>query len=123
MHVEIFDVGHGHCTVITSSNGRRFMLHCGDRRGKDRFWMPSLHYFGQTINLLALLNLDEDHLRDFRGVMEDCKVSCVLSNPTIGPREFAILKREGIGDGAKSVAAWLTAPKYPPNATARAGGD
>src|SRR5262245_13508133 len=111
MRVEIFDVGHGHCAVITAPNGRRMMLDCGGRWGDDRFWTPSLHYFGQTIDLLGLLNLDEDHLSDFRGMMEDCKVSWLLNNPTIGAREFAALKSDGMGSGAKAFARWLNAPK------------
>ena len=49
MQIEIFDVGHGHCTVITAPNGRRMMLDCGQRWGDRAFWTPSLHYFNQTI--------------------------------------------------------------------------
>jgi beta-lactamase superfamily II metal-dependent hydrolase len=111
MRVEIFDVGHGHCAVITSPNGRRMMLDCGDRWGDGRFWTPSLHYLGQTIDLLGLLNLDEDHFSDFKAMMEDCKVSWLLSNPTIGAREFAVLKSAGMGSGAKAFATWLNVPK------------
>jgi len=68
MRVEIFDVGHGQCAVITAPNGRRMMIDCGDRWGEEAFWTPSLHYFGQTVDLLALTNLDEDHLSDFKGM-------------------------------------------------------
>jgi hypothetical protein len=92
------------------------MLDCGDRWGDDRFWTPSLHYCGQTIDLLGLLNLDEDHLSDFQGMMEDCKVSWLLTNPTIGAREFAVLKSDGMGSGAKAFARWLNAPKGMPGA-------
>jgi beta-lactamase superfamily II metal-dependent hydrolase len=74
MQIEIFDVGHGHCTVITAPNGRRMMLDCGQRWDDRTFWTPSLHYFNQTIDLLALLNLDEDHVRDFDSVMRNCTV-------------------------------------------------
>src|SRR5580704_18150106 len=47
---------------------------------------------GPTIDksMLALLNLDEDHVRDFDSVMRNCTVPWVLSNPTIGPSEFAV---------------------------------
>src|ERR1700674_4392007 len=90
MRIEIFDVGHGHCTVLTAPNGRRMMLDCGQRWDDRTFWTPSLRYFNQTIDLLALLNLDEDHVRDFDSVMRNCTVPWVLSNPTIGPSEFAV---------------------------------
>jgi beta-lactamase superfamily II metal-dependent hydrolase len=111
MRVEIFDVGHGQCAVITAPNGRRMMLDCGDRWGDETFWTPSLYYFGQTVDLLALTNLDEDHLSDFKGMIEDCKVPWILTNPTIGAREFVVLKEDGMGSGAKALAAWLTRPR------------
>jgi beta-lactamase superfamily II metal-dependent hydrolase len=87
------------------------MLDCGDRWGDDRFWTPSLHFFQQTIDLLALMNLDEDHLSDFKNVMQNCTVPWILSNPTVGPREFAVLKKSGMGPGAQAVATWLVQPK------------
>jgi hypothetical protein len=59
------------------------------------------------------MNLDEDHLSDFKNVMHDCTVPWVLSNPTVGPREFATLKKDGMGPGAQAVAAWLAQPKNP----------
>jgi len=113
MRIEIFDVGHGQCAVVTAPNGRRAMLDCGDRWGDDRFWTPSLHFFQQAIDVLALTNLDEDHLRDFSNVMKDCKVPSILSNPTVGPREFALLKKDGMGPGAEAVATWLAQLKNP----------
>lgn len=94
MRIEVFNVGHGQCAAITAPNGRRMMLDCGDRWGDDSFWTPSLHFFRQTIDLLALMNLDEDHLRDFKNVMQDCTIPWILSNPTVGSREFALNGRE-----------------------------
>ena len=113
MRIEIFNVGHGQCAVLTSPNGRRMMLDSGDRWGDDRFWTPSLHFFRETIDLLGLMNLDEDHLSDFGNVIHDCTVPWILSNPTVGPREFATLKKDGMGLGAQAVAAWLAQPKNP----------
>jgi hypothetical protein len=51
MRVDIFDVGHGQCAVVTAPNGRRVMLDCGDRWGERSFWTPSLHYL--TFELAA----------------------------------------------------------------------
>jgi len=50
------------------------MLDCSQRWDDRTFWTPSLRYFNQTIDLLALLNLDEDHVRDFDSVMRNCTV-------------------------------------------------
>jgi beta-lactamase superfamily II metal-dependent hydrolase len=99
MQIEIFNVGHGHCTVITAPNGRRMMLDCGQRWDDRSFWTPSLHYFNQTIDLLALLNLDEDHVRDFDSVMRNCTVPWVLSNPTIGQANSRCSRRTEWGPG------------------------
>jgi len=111
MKIEIFDVGHGQCAVITAPNGRRMMIDCGDRWGDETFWTPSLHYYGQNVDILALTNLDEDHLSDFKAMIEDRRVPWILTNPSIGPREFALLKEDGMGSGAKAFAAWLARPR------------
>jgi beta-lactamase superfamily II metal-dependent hydrolase len=111
MRVDIFDVGHGQCAVVTAPNGRRMMLDCGDRWEELSFWTPSLHYLREKIDVLVLMNLDEDHISDFDGMTKDCTVPWVLSNPTVGPLEFALLKMDGMGAGAKAVAAWLGRPR------------
>src|SRR5438105_6504216 len=113
MRIDLFNVGHGQCVTLTAPNGRRMMLDCGDRWGDDRFWTPSLHFFRETIDLLGLMNLDEDHLSDFKNVMQDCAVPWILSNPTVGPREFAVLKKNGMGSGAQALAACLLDQKAP----------
>jgi hypothetical protein len=59
------------------------------------------------------MNLDKDHLSDFKNVMQDCTVPWILSNPTVGPREFAVIKKDGVGPGAQAVAAWLAQTKNP----------
>ncbi len=91
MQVEIFDVGHGHCSVITAPTGHKMMVDCGTRSG-DRLWWPSTHHNGKEIEILALMNLDEDHIRDFGDVLKECKVRSVLTNPTIGAAELRGLK-------------------------------
>ncbi len=42
--------------------------------------------------------------------MEHCTVPWILSNPTVGSREFALLKKDGMGAGAKAFASWLGRP-------------
>jgi beta-lactamase superfamily II metal-dependent hydrolase len=110
MKIEVFDVGHGHSSVITTPAGHKIMLDCGTRSG-DRLWWPSTHHLGEEIAMLALMNLDEDHIRDFGDVNRQCKVRSVLTNPTIGAAELRALKPEPRGPGAKAVLQWLDAPK------------
>jgi len=111
MQIEMFDVGHGHCSVMTAPNGARMMLDCGTRWGADRFWTPSLHYFGQSIPILAPLNLDEDHIADFGSMLKDCRVEVIITNPSIGPLEFVRLKEAGMRAGAEAYLKWLSTPK------------
>jgi hypothetical protein len=79
--------------AVSSTPRTGMMLDCGDRWSEQTFWTPSLHYFAETIDALALLNLDEDHISDFDGMMQNCAVPWILSNPTVGPNEFAVLKK------------------------------
>jgi beta-lactamase superfamily II metal-dependent hydrolase len=113
MQIDIHDVGHGQCAVITAPNGNRIMVDCGTRFRDDRYWWPSIHHLGQEIIMLALLNLDEDHIRDFGSMMERCNVRSVLTNPTIGAKEFQKLKSSGMGPGASAYLEWLNAPRGP----------
>jgi beta-lactamase superfamily II metal-dependent hydrolase len=110
MQIDIYDVGHGHCSVITTPNGQRIMIDCGTRTG-ERLWWPSIHHLGEEVAMLALLNLDEDHICDFGSVLERCRVRSVLTNPTIGAQELRLLKKQGMGPGAEAVMKWLNTPR------------
>jgi beta-lactamase superfamily II metal-dependent hydrolase len=114
MRIEIFDVGHGQCAVMTSPNGQRMMIDCGTRWGEQRFWTPSLHYFRTAFALLSVTNLDEDHLSDFAFMMQHCTIPWIASNPTVGIHQFRLLKKDGMGPGARAFANWLTTLR-PPN--------
>jgi beta-lactamase superfamily II metal-dependent hydrolase len=108
-------IGHSQCAVITSPNGQRMMVDCGTRWGDEHFWTPSLQYFRGS----AVTNLDEDHLADFGFMIEHCTIPWIASYPSVGAREFALLKRDGMGSGAKAFANWIARPKqinvlYPP---------
>jgi hypothetical protein len=111
MQVEIFDVGHGQCAVVTAPNGRRLMIDCGSKRANERFWAPSVHYHGQRFELLVLMNLDEDHVRDFPLLTTFTSIGRVWSNPTVGPHQLNLLKRDGMGPGISGYMTWLADPQ------------
>jgi len=108
--VEIFDVNHGQCAVATSPNGQRIMADCGDRLSDGRWWAPSMHYCGQSVALLALMNLDEDHLSNFPLLTKYISVGQILTNHTIGARELQLLKPQGMGRGTGAVYDWMANP-------------
>lgn len=66
MKIEIFDVGHGQCTMITCPpNGKKLMIDAGHNTGK---WWPSRHFSGQAIEGLIISNFDEDHTSDVENI-------------------------------------------------------
>ncbi|MEQ8394957.1 MBL fold metallo-hydrolase [Thalassobaculum sp.] len=90
--IEIFDVGHGACSVVTLPNGRRIMVDCGC--DTDRSWWPSVYFMGVPIDLLVLQNLDADHIQDIAGVLDRLKPRAIYSNPSVDAAALAELKAE-----------------------------
>lgn len=98
MKIDIHDVDHGACTVITSPAGHRLMLDCG--LCSDRPWYPSVTYGGQRIDTLMLMNLDEDHCEDLPYLWRDSPIGGLVSNPTVDARSLRAMKAEcGMRDG------------------------
>jgi beta-lactamase superfamily II metal-dependent hydrolase len=93
MRIDIHNVGHGHCSVITCPNGAKIMLDCGYQA--DPGWFPSITYGGQRVALLAFTNLDEDHVEDLPYVWKDVPLGAVFSNPTVTAGALTTMKRAG----------------------------
>ncbi|WBO22502.1 ComEC/Rec2 family competence protein [Sphingomonas abietis] len=103
MHIEIHDVDHGGCAVITGPAGHRLMLDCG--LCSDRPWYPSVTYNGQRIDTLMLMNLDEDHCEDLPYLWRDCVVGAVVGNPTVDAHALRAMKAEcGMRSGVTAAA-------------------
>jgi hypothetical protein len=63
MHLQIFDVEHGACALLTCDNGSHLMIDCG--HNSDTGWRPGTYLIGQSIRsieMLAISNYDEDHV-------------------------------------------------------------
>src|SRR5262245_23420127 len=106
MLIDIFDVGHGGCTVITCPNGARIMIDCGFRT--DPPWFPSVVFQRRPVDLLTILNLDEDHVRDLAYVWRDVTIRSVFSNPTVNAGALKAMKRVGgMGEGVRAMHAIL----------------
>ena len=100
MRIEIFDVGHGGCAVITGPNGKQLMLDCG--YGTAPFWFPSEEYRGKRLECLAFMNLDEDHLDDLPRLWKNADIGAIYSNPTVTDEALAFMKRQhGMNDGVR----------------------
>ena len=93
MFIDIFDVGHGSCTGITCPNGTRITIDCGCRLEPP--WFPSVAFRGSPIDLLAIVNLDEDHVGDLAYLWRDVSIRSIFSNPTVNAGALAAMKRVG----------------------------
>ncbi|HZR62649.1 MAG TPA: hypothetical protein VFA80_17020 [Xanthobacteraceae bacterium] len=101
MIVEIFDVEHGACALITTSNGKRVMIDCGHNAATN--WRPGSHLarFGITsLDRLYVTNFDEDHVSGFPNLTDYVHIGALYRNPTVAPSTIRYLKtRDGIGVG------------------------
>lgn len=101
MQIEIWDVGHGACAVLTYPNGTRIMVDAGMRL--DPFWSPSMEYYGHKMDLLLLQNLDEDHVQNLHWVLQNISFKALRSNPTVDAQALAQMKWDsGMGPGVKA---------------------
>ncbi len=108
--IRIFDVGHGACAVITTPQGKLFMIDCG--HSNDRPWRPSLAFAGQEIESLVVSNYDEDHVSDLENLMakKPPKPNWITRNPSVGPTVLRKLKMEnGMGPGIARLERWMVA--------------
>jgi len=106
MIINIYDVGHGACAVVTSPSGRRIMFDCG--HDDDRPWWPSLHYAGKEIEELVISNYDEDHVSDFTELLRLTKIAYISRNATVSAIDLGRLKMEmGMGNGIGRLQQWM----------------
>lgn len=94
MKIDIFDVGHGACSVITCPDGKRLMVDCGSKKDPP-YWWPSIQFYGETFAGLILTNLDEDHVDDFESTLKNLRVATVCINNTIDATRLKLLKPKG----------------------------
>lgn len=107
MIIDIWDVGHGACSVLTYPNGTRIMIDAGQRN--DPFWAPSNHYYSQHFDLLLLQNLDEDHVENLPRILNTMSFKSLRTNPTVSAEALKLMKREnGMGSGVSAVYDLLT---------------
>jgi len=106
MKIDIFNVGHGNCALITCPNGKRIMVDCGCRA--DPGWFPSVTFASQFIDLLVFSNLDEDHVNDLPYIWRDVRLGSIFSNPSVTAQALAAMKDEhGMGHGIRHAHAIL----------------
>ncbi|CPH57040.1 Uncharacterised protein [Burkholderia pseudomallei] len=114
--LQIFDVDHGQCALLTlpgPTRVHRVLIDCGhsvDFQGAP--WHPGAHLSGLGINyvdVLMCMNFDEDHVSGYPDlVRRGIQVGAVFGNPTVPPEAIAHMKAQnGMGAGIAAIAATL----------------
>jgi beta-lactamase superfamily II metal-dependent hydrolase len=101
MRLQIFDVEHGACALLTCDNDARVMLDCG--HNSETGWYPGtyLRQNGiQQIELLVITNYDEDHASGLENLLANVNVRSIARNRSVSPAVIRQLKSEdGMGPG------------------------
>lgn len=133
MRVEIFDVEHGGCALITTDQNQHVLIDCGHRAVdaayalcgattsafsatnallgalgmQDAGWRPSeeLNRRGvKEIDKLIVANYDSDHVSDFHNILGNIYIAEIFGNPTISMSTLRAMKKETGGIGTGGLA-------------------
>jgi beta-lactamase superfamily II metal-dependent hydrolase len=93
MLIEIFDVDHGFCALVTADDCQHVLLDCG--RNTLTGLRPSgiLQARGiRTLDALVVSHADEDHVCDLPELMRDVFVRSVITNDSLDPDTLQRIK-------------------------------
>ncbi|RZI42481.1 MBL fold metallo-hydrolase [Herbaspirillum sp. HC18] len=101
MQLEIFDVEHGACALLTCDDGKRMLIDCGHNASTS--WQPgtTLRRRGvKRIDMLTVTNYDEDHVSGLPNLLDNVDVGWLWRNKSVTPETLKKLKSEdGMGPG------------------------
>lgn len=95
MHLQIFDVEHGGCALLTCDNGTRLMIDCGHNATTG--WYPGEHLrrLGvRHLEMLVVTNYDQDHISGFPNLVENVSIGTIVRNTSVAPKDIWSLKSE-----------------------------
>lgn len=116
--LDIFDVEHGACALITTSGGKHILVDCGDNSTIG--WEPGTALLARGINAierLVVTNYDEDHASGFGNLYRKVAVYGLQRNANVSAQLLHYLKSEdGIGVGVAGLAntfSYFSGPPLP----------
>lgn len=105
MKLEIFDVEHGQCSLLTGDAGTHALIDAGHNGGTG--WRPStmLNARGiRRIDRFFITNYDEDHASDLHNVLSVATIGILHRNKSVGTNDLYKLKNiGGVGQGIKAL--------------------
>lgn len=101
MRIEVFDVEHGACALVTADNGKYAMIDCGHNATTG--WRPGDQLAARRVDrieALAVTNYDEDHVSGLPNLLDRVHVQSLYRNKSVPPAAIRALKSEdGMGPG------------------------
>lgn len=101
MNLEIFDVEHGACSLITTEEGKQIMIDCGHNASTG--WMPGDYLVDRgitRIEALIVTNYDEDHVSGLPNLKDNVSVGWLYRNKSVTAAAIRNLKSDsGMGPG------------------------
>jgi beta-lactamase superfamily II metal-dependent hydrolase len=95
MKLQIFNVEHGACALLTCDNGARMMIDCGHNVTEK--WYPGdyLRSIGVTyLDMLVITNYDQDHISGYPNLADRVVIGSMFRNATVTPQTIYQLKSE-----------------------------
>lgn len=115
MRIEIFDVEHGGCALVTSDSGARMLIDCGSNSSTG--WRPSLHLprIGvEAVEMFVVTNYDDDHVNDLpnlrwkSGGKPTVTLRSLLRNNTVSSQALVDMKKDrGMGNGIRELVSMI----------------
>jgi len=101
MRLQIFDVEHGACALLTADNSNRLMIDCGHNSSTG--WKPGIYLRQQnvaTLEMFAVTNYDEDHASGANDLFDNIDVKSLWRNTSVSGAMLKQLKSDtGMGPG------------------------
>ena len=101
MRLEVFDVEHGACALITTDEGKYVMIDCGHNATTG--WRPGDYLAARQIRQIEALivtNYDEDHVSGLPNLLDRVQVKFIYRNKSVSAPDIRRLKStDGMGSG------------------------
>lgn len=84
--LQVFDVEHGGCALLTCPNGMRMLIDCGHNNSLG--WYPGDHLRAlgvEYLDMLVVTNYDQDHVSGFANLTDFVAIGNIVRNTSVAP--------------------------------------
>jgi beta-lactamase superfamily II metal-dependent hydrolase len=105
MQLEIFDVEHGACALLTTDHATRMLIDCGHNATTGLTPRKVLQQRGvQVLEMMAVTNYDEDHVSALLDLRQYIAIQSLWRNSSVSADAIAKLKtQDGMGQGIEAL--------------------